>query len=182
MIEQSVQAPLVAPEQLEAQEQRHLSRHRHKRAESGLHRFVHRQKFAIAWFLLVSLGAILVVVDPRSAKATLSRWAGRLLAAVDNVFGLAARLSAADMVGGLLIVLATALLLIHIRRQLMRNPSLTTGLCPACGLEIRRIHRHTIDRWISICVPVQRYRCSGRDCAWTGLRVVASQMPARRRG
>ncbi len=183
MIEQSVQPPVVAPEPPAVQEPTALRRHRHKPPESRLRRFLHRFNFEIAWLLAVTLGVVLVVVDPGNLKATLWRWTNQLvdhsLAAVDGLLGLAGRLGAADMIGGLLILLAFAALLIRIRWQLMQAASLSAVACPACGGEIRRIHRRPTDRWISLYVPVRRYRCSARQCAWSGLRVVAGRQSGR---
>jgi len=178
VIEQSVEPNPVAPEQPSAQEQRSFRRHRHRPPESGFRLLVRRFNFEIVWFLVVTLGVILVVVDPGSLKTALWRWANSLadglVAGADGFFGLTARLSLADMIGGLLIVLAIAALLIRIRWQLMHAPSLTTSSCPDCGGEIHRVHRHALDRWISFYVPVHRYRCSNRECEWAGLRVVSS--------
>jgi hypothetical protein len=184
VIEQSEKPNPVASEQPSAQEPRSFRRHRQRPPESGFRRFVRRFTFEIAWFLVVILGVVLVVVDPGSIKTTLWRWAkslaGGLLAAADGFFGLTAHFGLADMIGGLLILLAIAALLIRIRWQLMHAPSLTTSNCPDCGGEMHRVHRHAFDRWISLYVPVYRYRCSNRECEWAGLRVVSSGTSKRR--
>lgn len=41
--------------------------------------------------------------------------------------------------------------------------------CPACGAPLVRLHRHFLDRWISLFSSVHRYHCSGANCEWEGL-------------
>jgi len=43
------------------------------------------------------------------------------------------------------------------------------GHCPACGLPLVRLHRHALDRWISVFRSVHRYRCTDASCGWEGL-------------
>jgi hypothetical protein len=45
--------------------------------------------------------------------------------------------------------------------------------CPCCGAHLERLQRRTLDGFISLAVPVHRYRC--RACQWAGrLRLPAS--------
>lgn len=43
--------------------------------------------------------------------------------------------------------------------------------CPQCGQHIHRAHRRPIERWVSLVVPLRRYRCY--RCNWSGVRVAA---------
>ncbi|MDE2371113.1 MAG: hypothetical protein KGN16_19240 [Burkholderiales bacterium] len=43
------------------------------------------------------------------------------------------------------------------------------GHCPSCGLPLKRLHRHPLDRWISVFRSVHRYRCSDPACGWEGV-------------
>ena len=40
--------------------------------------------------------------------------------------------------------------------------------CPLCGEALQRIHRHPLDRLLSIIYPVRRYRCKRFRCGWEG--------------
>jgi len=41
--------------------------------------------------------------------------------------------------------------------------------CPACGLPLVQLHRHALDRWVSLFRSVHRYRCSDSACGWEGV-------------
>ncbi|HRD97913.1 MAG TPA: hypothetical protein PLA97_16110, partial [Rubrivivax sp.] len=41
--------------------------------------------------------------------------------------------------------------------------------CPDCGAALVRVHRHMLDRWVSVFRSVHRYRCTSRTCGWAGL-------------
>lgn len=41
--------------------------------------------------------------------------------------------------------------------------------CPQCGEPLHRVHRHPLDRLLSLFVPLRRYTCYARDCQWTGV-------------
>lgn len=43
------------------------------------------------------------------------------------------------------------------------------GHCPACGSPLVRLHRHALDRWISVFRSVHRYRCTDATCGWEGV-------------
>ena len=43
------------------------------------------------------------------------------------------------------------------------------GHCPACGGELTRVHRHALDRWVSLFRSVHRYRCLDPGCGWEGV-------------
>lgn len=54
--------------------------------------------------------------------------------------------------------------------------------CPACGAPLERVHRHLLDRWISVFRSVHRYRCTAAACGWEGVlgRDAAGLLPPRR--
>jgi len=41
--------------------------------------------------------------------------------------------------------------------------------CPSCGSPLKRVHRHAVDRWVSVFRSVHRYHCTNPACGWTGL-------------
>lgn len=41
--------------------------------------------------------------------------------------------------------------------------------CPSCGAPLDRVHRHVVDRWISLFRSVHRYRCVDPACGWEGV-------------
>lgn len=41
--------------------------------------------------------------------------------------------------------------------------------CPQCGGALELVHRHPIDRWVSVFRSVHRYRCTAAGCDWEGL-------------
>lgn len=43
------------------------------------------------------------------------------------------------------------------------------GHCPGCGAPLKRVHRHVLDRFISLFRSVHRYRCSNPECDWRGV-------------
>jgi hypothetical protein len=59
----------------------------------------------------------------------------------------------------------------RVRWRLTTMPRFRARECPTCGGGLRRIHRRSLDRLISVFVPVRRYRCRNNECRWQGLRV-----------
>ncbi|MBA4177120.1 MAG: hypothetical protein C0505_11250 [Leptothrix sp. (in: Bacteria)] len=53
--------------------------------------------------------------------------------------------------------------------KLLDNSRPDGELCPACGAPLARLHRHFLDRWISLFTSVHRYRCVAPGCDWEGL-------------
>jgi hypothetical protein len=45
--------------------------------------------------------------------------------------------------------------------------------CPLCAEPLLRMHRTSVDRMISMVVPVHRYRCYNLSCNWEGVLQVA---------
>ena len=41
-------------------------------------------------------------------------------------------------------------------------------MCPRCGHDLIRVRRRSIDRLLSLAVPVHRYQCLSMVCGWTG--------------
>jgi hypothetical protein len=40
--------------------------------------------------------------------------------------------------------------------------------CPKCSDQVYRVPRRLVDRFISLFVPVQRYKCHSAHCGWEG--------------
>jgi hypothetical protein len=60
----------------------------------------------------------------------------------------------------------------------MKSHHRLTGLhCPACGSPLERLHRHALDRWVSLFRAVHRYRCTDPACAWEGVLGRLGQAP-----
>lgn len=43
--------------------------------------------------------------------------------------------------------------------------------CPQCGWPLAHVHRHALDRWLSLLRPAQRWHCTSPHCGWEGLLV-----------
>lgn len=43
------------------------------------------------------------------------------------------------------------------------------GHCPGCGGPLEIVHRHALDRFVSVFRSVHRYRCIDPQCGWQGL-------------
>ncbi len=43
------------------------------------------------------------------------------------------------------------------------------GHCPGCGGPLEIVHRHALDRFVSLFRSVHRYRCDDPQCGWQGL-------------
>ena len=40
--------------------------------------------------------------------------------------------------------------------------------CPKCGGKVTHVHRRPIDKLMSAFVPLHRYACRDKNCAWAG--------------
>lgn len=159
-------------------------RHRHQHEEGRFRRFLRTYRFEIIWAAVVALGIFLIlermnirariVQGLRAAAALLFHGAGHL---EQSIVSFLARTTFSDAVGYVLILAALVAILWRIRWRMMRSPTLTTLRCPRCSGEIHRVHRHLLDRLISLYVPVRRYRCANGSCRWQGLRVGATHGP-----
>lgn len=123
--------------------------------------------------------AIFLLVERMSIREQMSEWLSRVVAGAG---GLVSRLAEglatfaknttlSDLVAYGLILAVVVLLGWRQRQRLLSDPRRTAMVCPECGSELHRIHRHTLDRIIGVYVPVRRYQCKNHDCRWRGLRV-----------
>jgi hypothetical protein len=85
------------------------------------------------------------------------------------------RTTLSDLIGYVLLLSAVVFVLWRLRWRLMTTPRFTERVCPHCGGELHRIHRHGLDRVASLFVPLARYRCKNSECQWQGLRVKSSR-------
>lgn len=160
-------------------------RHRSHKKPSGFRLFLRQYRFEIIWLAVVALGVFLLF-EHLNIRRTLLRWMGtaasevfRGLGRLDNaVAEFLARTTLSDAIGYALILSALLALVLRIRWRLLRSPRATDLRCPRCGGAIHRVHRTGMDRMISLFVPVQRHRCTNRECRWQGLRVVGLKTPS----
>lgn len=152
--------------------------------------FTKKYRFELAWTGLVLVGLFLLF-EPFSLRETLWAWARgtahRLLihlSSLDQAIGnFLARTSPSDLLGFALIAAAVVALLLHTRQRLLTDERYTAIKCPKCSGAIHRVHRTSLDRWVSAYVPVRRYRCADSRCRWEGLRTGTSRQgsPSRNR-
>jgi hypothetical protein len=130
--------------------------------------------------VIVALGVFLVF-ERLNIRSLLFEWLRRISAValggvgrLDDQFGdLLARITLSDAIGFALILGAMVAIALRVRWRLIQNSALALLRCPRCSGNIHRVHRHALDRLISLYVPVQRYRCANDQCRWHGLRVGA---------
>jgi hypothetical protein len=54
--------------------------------------------------------------------------------------------------------------------NILNTPSHPDGAhCPGCGAPLERVHRHALDRFVSMFRSVHRYRCIDPKCNWEGV-------------
>jgi len=129
--------------------------------------------------LLLAAFGIFLLVERMQIRQTLFAWLRRGLQALSGLGNALLRSVAAfvrattlsDLMGYALLLLVVALGVWRARWRLMTLPRLMTRLCPHCGGELHRIHRHRLDRLLDLLVPVARYRCKNPECRWEGLRI-----------
>jgi len=155
--------------------------HHHHRSE--------RQRSPFLLFLKTYWAEILIVVglvlalfllfEQMNIRGTLLGWAvaagnfGLNLVArfINSLQSLRSRLGLSELIAIPMLIGLVILLIWRIRWRLRNTPALVDTHCPRCGGGLQRVHRHSLDRAISVFVPVQRYRCTNRDCGWSGVRV-----------
>lgn len=151
---------------------------RRRRPESQFRQFLQTYRFEIIWLAIVALGSFLII-ERLNIRSSLTAWFRRFVAASEHtvghaggtVAGLLAQITLSDAIGYVLVLGAVAAIGLRVRWRLLRNPALTTVRCPWCSGHIHRVHRHAVDRLISLYVPVRRYSCENDQCRWHGLRV-----------
>ena len=153
-------------------------RHRSERQRSPFLLF-----FKTYWVeILIAVGLVLAVFllfEQMNIRGMLSGWAiaaGNLglnlvVRLINSLVGFSARLGLSELIAIPMLIGVVILLVWRIRWRLQHTPALVDTHCPRCGGGLQRVHRQSIDRAVSIFVPVRRYRCTHRDCGWTGVRV-----------
>lgn len=61
----------------------------------------------------------------------------------------------------------------------MNVPHDAVRVCPSCGAQVLRTHRHLGDRIVSLLMAVHRYRCTAPACAWEGVISVRDEAATR---
>jgi hypothetical protein len=120
-------------------------------------------------FLMVdfTIRGIILAALAKIAKTLLGTFMG-FLAGIDNG---ASTLSPAELVGGLLILLAVSFIVWRIRYRFQTGKRWTVDYCPKCSGPIMRVHRNLWDRLLGATFfpEARRYRCVDTKCGWSGL-------------
>jgi len=135
--------------------------------------------------ILIGVGLILAVFllfEQMNIRGTLLGWAvaaanlglSLIARSTSSLQSLRSRLGLSELIAIPMLIGVGLLLIWRIRWRLRHTPALVDTHCPRCGGELQRVHRNSIDRAISIFVSVRRYRCTNRDCGWSGRRVSTS--------
>ena len=127
--------------------------------------------------LLMAFG-VFFLFERMQIRHTLLNWLQRgwsaLLrlagAAQDGVLQFLQSRTVSDLLGILFLAAALAIVVWRIRWRLLNSVRFTGRQCPRCGSALHRVHRHGLDRALSVVVPVRRYRCGNLECRWNGLR------------
>jgi hypothetical protein len=158
-----------------------LHRHRSERRRSPFLLFL--KTYWVEILIVVGLIlSIFLLFEQMNIRGTLLGWAvaagnlGLNLVArlVNGLMSLRSRLGLSELIAIPMLIGVILLLIWRIRWRLRNTPALVDTHCPRCGGELQRVHRRSIDRAISIFVPVRRYRCNNRECGWSGVRVSTS--------
>lgn len=161
-------------------------RRRGRRQPSRLRQFLARYRFEVVWAIVVLVG-IFLIFERMDIRHGIFRWLNAtarlfehsVIGFGDKTVRWLANLTLSDAIGLILVSGALVAIVLRIRWRLLRNPALSTPVCPRCQGPIQRIHRTRLDRIISLYVPVRRYRCADRECRWQGRRI-QSKYPAAR--
>jgi hypothetical protein len=165
-----------------------IHRHHHERRSSRSAQFLKTYWVEILIVVGLILGVFLLF-EQMNIRGTLLGWAvaagnlGLNLVArfFDSLQSLGSRLGLSELIAIPMLIGVVVLLIWRIRWRLRNTPALVDTHCPRCGGGLQRVHRHSIDRAISIFVAVRRYRCTNRDCGWSGVRVSTSTSRGRAR-
>ncbi len=131
--------------------------------------------------ILVCL-AVFLLLEQMNIRQSLYAWLvdladslGRLVAAAfQGLVRFARNTTLSDLTAYLLLLVVVGLVIWRIRHRLLAQPRYSELQCPRCGSGLARIHRRWSDRALSLLVPVRRYQCTNRECAWRGRRVYHS--------
>jgi len=163
-----------------------LQRQRSERRRSPFLLFL--KKYWAETLIVVGLVlAIFLLFEQMNIRGTLLGWAvaaGNLglnlvTRVINSLQSLRSRLGLSELIAIPMLISVVILLIWRIRWRLRNTPALVGTHCPRCGGELQRVHRNSIDRAISILVSVRRYRCTNRDCGWSGRRVSTSSSRGR---
>ncbi len=158
----------------------HHHHHRHERQQSRFERLL--RAYWVEALIVVALAlAIFLLFEQMNIRGTLLGWAevagaaglGALERLVNAVARFRAGLGLSELIAIPMLLGVLLALIWRVRWRLERTPSLTTLLCPRCKSDLHRIHRRTSDRLLGLFIPLRRYRCSNRECGWSGLRVAS---------
>jgi hypothetical protein len=144
----------------------------------ALARFLSQWRVELLIGLLIGL-AIFLLVERMQIRQTLLGWLRQALGFLESFGGSLAHKAVSflrnttlsDLTGYVLLLIALVVVAWRVRWRLIHAPRFSVLKCPHCQGELHRVHRRTIDRVVSLYVPVARYRCRTRDCMWTGLRI-----------
>jgi hypothetical protein len=158
----------------------HEEHHRHRSQRRSSPFLLFLKKYWVEILIVVSLIlAVFLLFERMNIRTTLAGWfsaaigAGLIVATrlFDDLIGLRTRLGLSELIAIPMLIGLVILLIWRIRWRLCNTPALADAHCPRCGDGLQRVHRHSLDRAISVFVPVRRYRCTNRDCGWSGVRV-----------
>jgi hypothetical protein len=134
-------------------------------------------------FELIAGGVILfgvfLVVENFQIRATILTAISELFSGIlsilndilSKISSRAAVLTASDMLGTIMILLAVGFIAWRIRYRFRTNKRWVTDACPKCSGPIRRIHRKGWDRVLGVTLlpDARRYSCMDPKCGWSGL-------------
>lgn len=128
---------------------------------------------------LIVLLAVFLLVEQMQIRQTLLGWLRQGLQVLETSGGKLAHgvvsfvrsTTLSDLTAYVLLLIALFVVIWRVRWRLLTMPRFTGRDCPGCGGPLHRVHRRPVDRIVNLFVPVARYRCKNRDCAWHGLRV-----------
>jgi hypothetical protein len=158
---------------------RHRSRKKQKRLLGTV-----RVPPELLWLAIGATGVLLLTVYPQ-LRQTMEHAAEHTVDSVtpaarelhSEMLDALAATTPVELFGLALVLIGAVAILYRLRWRLIHSPALTEVICPRCGGEVHRVHRHSLDRLINGFVPVRRYRCWNKECSWEGLRVCDPSSP-----
>jgi predicted RNA-binding Zn-ribbon protein involved in translation (DUF1610 family) len=127
--------------------------------------------------LAVALGllGLALILAPDRLRNLLFAWVNWIKVGAGNAWvafnHFLDQLTLAKLVGFALLAAVAATFAWRQRNRLATSEHFSASACPACGGELHRIHRSSLDRLAGRLtgIPLRRYRCSDRSCGWQGL-------------